>query len=48
MWPLITQIHAQVFAGLDVTVVPMHHPARNYNADLARFVTVMHALLVGA
>jgi len=42
--PPITQIHAQVFVGQDVTVVPLRHPARISNADLARFVTVMRGL----
>jgi hypothetical protein len=28
-----------------VTVVPMRHPARISNADLGRFVTVLHDLL---
>ena len=43
--PPITQAHAQVFAGDGVQVVPLRHPARISNADLARFVTVMRPLL---
>jgi DNA polymerase len=41
----ITQMHARVFVRNGVTVVPMRHPARISNADLGRFVTVMHGLL---
>jgi DNA polymerase len=41
----ITQVHAQVFAGKRVKVVPLRHPARISNADLERFVRVMRALL---
>jgi uracil-DNA glycosylase family 4 len=43
--PPITQAHAQVFSGDGVVVVPMRHPARISNADLARFVAVMRTLL---
>jgi uracil-DNA glycosylase family 4 len=42
--PPITQAHAQVFRGKDVVVVPMRHPARISNADLARFAAVMRSL----
>jgi uracil-DNA glycosylase family 4 len=41
----ITQIHAQVFGGDGLTVVPLRHTARISNADLARFVSVMRELL---
>jgi DNA polymerase len=41
----ITQIHAQVFVGMEVKVVPLRHPARISNADLDRFVEVMRAIL---
>jgi uracil-DNA glycosylase family 4 len=44
--PPITQAHARVFSGDGMTVVPMRHPARISNADLARFVAAMRALLV--
>jgi DNA polymerase len=43
--PPITQIHAQVSVGTGVKVVPLRHPARISNADLAHFVAVMRALL---
>lgn len=43
--PLITRAHAQIFEGQGVVVVPMRHPARISNADLAGFVRVMHSLL---
>jgi len=46
----ITQIHAQVFPGSgalgdDMLIVPLRHPARISNADLARFADVMRGLL---
>jgi DNA polymerase len=41
----ITQIHAQVFRGEGVTVVPLRHTARISNADLARFADAMRELL---
>lgn len=41
----ITRIHARVLDGSGVQVVPMRHPARISNADLDRFVHVMHRLL---
>ncbi len=41
----ITQIHAQVFQGEGVTVVPLRHTARISNADLVRFSEVMRGLL---
>jgi len=44
--PPITCCHAQVFAGADVFVLPMRHPARISNADLARFVMALAALLL--
>jgi len=43
--PPITQAHALVFPSDGMTIVPMHHPARISNADLARFVEVMRSLL---
>jgi uracil-DNA glycosylase family 4 len=43
--PPITQAHAQTFAGDGAVVVPMRHPARISNADLARFVAVLQPLL---
>jgi DNA polymerase len=43
--PPITQAHAQTFAGNGFVVVPMRHPARISNADLARFVAVLRPLL---
>jgi uracil-DNA glycosylase len=42
----ITLLHARVFDGDGLAVVPMRHPSRISNADLARFVTVMRTLLV--
>jgi uracil-DNA glycosylase family 4 len=42
--PPITCIHAQV-VGYAPYLVPMRHPARISNADLARFVAVLHGLL---
>ena len=35
--PPISQAHARVYTGGAITVVPMRHPARISNADLARF-----------
>lgn len=43
--PPISRCHAQVFAGSGVLVLPMRHPARISNADLARFVTALTTLL---
>jgi DNA polymerase len=43
--PPITRIHAQVFSAGRLRVVPMRHPARSPNADLAHFVAVMRSLL---
>jgi DNA polymerase len=43
----ITRIHARVLRGPAVLVVPMRHPARISNADMDRFVRVMHRLLGG-
>ena len=43
--PPITKAHAQVFSRDGVWVVPMRHPARISNADLARFATVLRPLL---
>ena len=43
--PPITQAHARVFAGDGRFVVPMRHPARISNADLARFREVLGQLL---
>ena len=43
--PPITQAHAQVYAGDGRWVVPMRHPARISNADLARFGEVLEQLL---
>jgi uracil-DNA glycosylase family 4 len=42
--PPITRIHAQV-VGRAPYLVPMRHPARISNADLARFVAALHGLL---
>jgi len=42
--PPITRIHAQV-VGPAPSVLPMRHPARISNADLARFVTALRDLL---
>jgi uracil-DNA glycosylase family 4 len=42
--PPITRIHAQV-VGHAPYIVPMRHPARISNADLARFVTTLRTLL---
>ena len=41
----ITQLHARVFRGEQVIVVPLRHTARISNRDLADFMTVMRALL---
>ena len=43
--PPITQAHAQVYARDGWWVVPMRHPARISNADLARFGEVLGQLL---
>ncbi len=43
--PPITQAHAQVYGRDDRLVVPMRHPARISNADLARFGEVLGRLL---
>jgi len=43
--PPITQAHARVFARDGQWVVPMRHPARISNADLARFGEVLGQLL---
>ena len=43
--PPITQIHAQVYARGGRWVVPMRHPARISNADLARFGEVLGQLV---
>jgi DNA polymerase len=43
--PPITQAHARVFASDGLTVVPMRHPSRISNGDLACFVAVMRSLL---
>jgi uracil-DNA glycosylase family 4 len=43
--PPITRIHAQISAAGPVVIVPLRHPARVSNADLARFVTVLRNLL---
>lgn len=42
--PPITAIHATVWHGAGVLVVPLRHPARISNADMARFIDVMRAL----
>jgi uracil-DNA glycosylase family 4 len=43
--PPITQAHAQVYAREGRWVVPMRHPARISNADLARFGEVLESLM---
>ncbi len=43
--PPITRAHARVFARDGQQVVPMRHPARISNADLARFREVLGRLL---
>jgi uracil-DNA glycosylase family 4 len=43
----ITQIHAQVFRGDGVAVVPLRHTARISNADLACWVGAIRELLAG-
>jgi uracil-DNA glycosylase family 4 len=43
--PPITKAHAQVFSHDGGCVVPMRHPARISNADLARFTAVLRRLL---
>ncbi len=42
--PPITRIHAQI-VGTAPYVVPLRHPARISNADLARFVSTLRSLL---
>jgi len=44
--PRITLAHARTFAGDGPVVVPMRHPARISNLDLARFATVIRSLLL--
>jgi uracil-DNA glycosylase family 4 len=43
--PPIGQVHARLFAGKGMAVVPLYHPARISRANLARFVAVMRLLL---
>jgi len=43
--PPISRIHAQISAAGPLKLVPLRHPARISNADLARFVAVMRSLL---
>lgn len=43
--PPITLVHARTFAGDGVIVLPMRHPARISNSDLAQFATVLRSLL---
>jgi uracil-DNA glycosylase family 4 len=43
--PPITTVHAQVFSHHGGWVVPMRHPARISNADLARFAKVLGSIL---
>ena len=43
--PPITQAHARIHAGDGRWVVPLRHPARISNADLARFGDVLGGLL---
>ena len=43
--PPITRVHAQIFARDSRFIVPMRHPARISNADLARFREVLGQLL---
>ncbi len=43
--PPITKAHAQFFAHDGGWVVPMRHPARISNADLARFARMLRRLL---
>jgi uracil-DNA glycosylase family 4 len=45
--PPITRIHAQI-VGDNPCVIPLRHPARISNADLARFVAVLQSLLASA
>lgn len=42
--PPITQIHAQVVGGAPY-LLPLRHPARISNTDLARFVSALRSLL---
>jgi uracil-DNA glycosylase family 4 len=41
----ITAIHATVWQRNGVYVIPLRHPARISNADMVRFIDVMHQLL---
>lgn len=43
--PPITQAHARTFVRDGTVVVPMRHPARISNADLARFIAVLQPKL---
>jgi DNA polymerase len=43
--PPITKAHALVFTQDSITIVPMRHPSRVSNADLARFRAVLAELL---
>ena len=43
--PPITQIHAQAFVKDGNVVLPLRHPARIPNADLARFAAALRRLL---
>lgn len=43
--PRITLAHARTFGGDGPVVVPMRHPARISNLDLAHFATVLRSLL---
>lgn len=43
--PPITQVHAQAFVKDGKVVLPMRHPARVSNADLARFAAALRRLL---
>jgi DNA polymerase len=43
--PPISKIHAHVFTQDGATIVPMRHPSRISNADLARFKSVLSKLL---
>jgi uracil-DNA glycosylase family 4 len=43
--PRITVAHTRLFAGKQVTIIPMRHPARISNADLERFQAAMADLL---
>lgn len=43
--PPITRAHARVYLAEGIRVVPLRHPSRISNADLARFVAVMRGVL---